>query len=86
MAQQDTKVSEGAEIIRLGKHIGTGFYAFVFEGYPASGGIVAVKKSRVSLRTKRPCLQHEVRILHLVQGHRNIPQLVGYYRGPHFEI
>ncbi|KAF7301021.1 Kinase-like protein [Mycena indigotica] len=71
--------------IYLGKFIGEGAFAFVFKGYLPSGGVVAVKKSRVSLRVKRPSLQHEARILAMVQGHRGIAQLVGYYRGPHFE-
>ncbi|KAF7329573.1 Kinase-like protein [Mycena kentingensis (nom. inval.)] len=51
----------------------------------SSGKTIAVKQSRVSLRVARPYLQHEVRLLHLLQGHRAIPELFGYYRGPHFE-
>lgn len=47
--------------------------------------IVAVKKSRVSLRVQRTFLKHEARILGLLQGHSAFPKLVGYGRGPHFE-
>jgi predicted Ser/Thr protein kinase len=47
--------------------------------------LVAVKKSRVSLRIKRPILLHESRILKLLQGHPGVPILYGYGHLPHFE-
>lgn len=50
-----------------------------------SGTVVAIKKSRVSLRVKRTILRHEARVLQLLQGHPAVPKLVGYGRNPHFE-
>ncbi|GJJ10419.1 hypothetical protein Clacol_004645 [Clathrus columnatus] len=50
-----------------------------------SGQIVALKKSRVSLKVKRPFLRHESRILQLLQGHPAIPKLYGYGQLEHFE-
>lgn len=49
------------------------------------GRFVALKKSRVSLRVKRPLLQHEARILLRLQGHAAIPNLYAYGRLEHFE-
>lgn len=46
---------------------------------------VAIKKSRSSQRLRRPHLQHEARVLHLLQGHPVIPNLVGYAHLYHFE-
>ena len=43
-----------------------------------SGLIVAIKKSRVSLRVKRPVLQHESPILQLLQNNPGMPVLPGY--------
>ncbi|KAF7329571.1 Kinase-like protein [Mycena kentingensis (nom. inval.)] len=66
--------------------IGSGRTARVYRGtVQSTNKLIAVKQSRVSLRVPRPYLQHEVRILHLLQGDRAIPELFGYYRGPHFE-
>lgn len=50
-----------------------------------SGDVVAVKKSRVSLGVKRPVLQHESRVLELLQGHPAIPVIIGYGQLRHFE-
>ncbi|KAF7293015.1 Casein kinase I isoform alpha [Mycena indigotica] len=72
--------------LQLGQPLGHGSYSSVFKGYRLSArGVVAVKKSRVSLRVKRPFLLHEARILQMLQGHRGIAHMMGYYRGPHFE-
>lgn len=50
-----------------------------------SGRVAAVKKSRASLRVKRPSLQHEGRIIQMLQGHPSILVLFGYGRFEHFE-
>lgn len=50
-----------------------------------SGRVVALKKSRISLRVKRPSLRHESRILRLLQTHPAIPTLYGYGQLPYFE-
>lgn len=50
-----------------------------------SGRLVALKKSRVSQKVKRPHLQHESRILWLLQGHPAIPAIFAYGHLPHFE-
>ncbi|KAF7329918.1 Kinase-like protein [Mycena kentingensis (nom. inval.)] len=68
------------------RSLGSGATSRVYPGtVESTGKVIAVKQSRISLRVARPFLQHEVRILHLLQGHRAIPELFGYYRGPHFE-
>lgn len=46
---------------------------------------VAIKKSRVSKRVKRPILRHESRVLQLLQGHPTIPTIYGYGHLEHFE-
>jgi predicted Ser/Thr protein kinase len=48
-------------------------------------GVIAYKKSRVSLRVRRTTLRHEARVMQLLQGHPAIPKLVGYHREAHFE-
>ncbi|PVF94467.1 kinase-like protein [Serendipita vermifera] len=66
--------------------LGEGAYGIVFYAVDMnSGQVAAVKKSRVSLRIKRPILRHESRILQLLQGHPGIPILYGYGHLPHFE-
>ncbi|KAF8340935.1 putative casein kinase-1 hhp1 [Amanita rubescens] len=71
---------------RLAQVLGTGAYGLVFQAVEAnSGRTVALKKSRVSQRIKRPILQYESRILQLLQGHPAIPALYGYGQLPHFE-
>ena len=47
--------------------------------------MVALKKSRISLRVQRTILRHEARVLQLLQGHKAFPRLIGYARVPHFE-
>jgi len=49
------------------------------------GHLVAVKKSRVSIRVQRTMLRHEARILQLLQEHPAIPTLFGYGQLQHFE-
>ncbi|KAF8344439.1 putative casein kinase-1 hhp1 [Amanita rubescens] len=71
---------------RLAQVLGTGAYGLVFRAVESnSGRTVAIKKSRVSQRIKRPILQYETRILQLLQGHPAIPVLYGYGQLPHFE-
>lgn len=46
---------------------------------------VAIKKSRVSKRVKRPILRHEIRLLQLLKDHPTIPTVYGYGQLDHFE-
>ena len=48
--------------------------------------VVALKKSRVSLRVKRTLLQHEARVLQLLAGYPNVPAVFAYGRVEHFEF
>ncbi|KAG8700001.1 hypothetical protein FRC11_013288, partial [Ceratobasidium sp. 423] len=48
--------------------------------------VVALKQSRASLQLKRPLLQHEARVLNLLSGHPNIPEVYAYGRIEHFEL
>ncbi|KAG5634254.1 hypothetical protein H0H81_002692, partial [Sphagnurus paluster] len=50
-----------------------------------TGGVVALKQSRVSSKVSRPLLQYKVRIVKLMEGHRVFPKLHAYARIPHFE-
>jgi hypothetical protein len=50
-----------------------------------SGRQVAVKKSRVSRKVKRPTLQHETRVLQILRGNPSIPLVYGYGQLEHFE-
>jgi serine/threonine protein kinase len=47
--------------------------------------VLAIKKSRMSKRVKRPSLKHEARVLQLLRGHPAIPSVYGYGRFRHFE-
>ncbi|KAJ3500813.1 hypothetical protein NLJ89_g9624 [Agrocybe chaxingu] len=61
-------------------------YSVVFKATAeASGTQVAVKKSRISKTVKPPFLQHESRVLQLLQGHASIPAVYSYGRLQHFE-
>ena len=51
-----------------------------------TGRVVALKQVRAPLRVNRTLLQHEARILQLVQGHPAIPVIYGYGRLKHFEF
>ena len=51
-----------------------------------SGRVVALKKSRVSLRAQRTLLQHEAAVLRLLCGHPAIPEVFAYGRVEHFEM
>lgn len=46
---------------------------------------MAIKKSRVSNKVKRPILQHEARVLQVLQGGPLIPVVYGYGQLEHFE-
>ncbi|KIL64828.1 hypothetical protein M378DRAFT_564851 [Amanita muscaria Koide BX008] len=50
-----------------------------------SDKLVAIKKSRVSNKVKRPILQHEARVLEVLQGGPLIPVVYGYGQLDHFE-
>ncbi|KAJ7116813.1 kinase-like domain-containing protein [Mycena crocata] len=50
-----------------------------------AGRVVAVKKSRVSVRCRRTPLQYEAMLLSLLQGHSSIPQVFALGRFEHFE-
>jgi len=50
-----------------------------------TGQVVAVKKSRVSLRVKRTLFQHEARVLLTLQGHPALPLMYAIGRFQHFE-
>ncbi|GJJ10774.1 hypothetical protein Clacol_005002 [Clathrus columnatus] len=66
--------------------IGDGGYSRVYKAVEVnSGQVVALKKSRVSLKVKRPHLRYESWILHLFQGHPAIPKIYGYGQSEHFE-
>ena len=49
------------------------------------GRIVALKQARAPLRVKRTLLQHETKVLQLLQGHPAIPAIYGYGHLEHFE-
>ncbi|KAL6300721.1 kinase-like domain-containing protein [Sparassis latifolia] len=75
-------------VFKLGSVLGHGAYGKVYravETRESSRGAVALKKSRVSLRVKRTILQHESRILQLLQDHPMIPAVYAYGRFEHFE-
>lgn len=46
---------------------------------------IAIKKSRVSQRVRRPRLQHEARVMSALEGHPAIPRVVAYGHLQHFE-
>ena len=46
---------------------------------------VAVKQSRVSQLVRHPHLQHEVRLMHILEGHPAIPRIIAYRHLKHFE-
>lgn len=50
-----------------------------------TGQLVAVKKSRVSLRVKRTLFQHEARVLQFLRGHQAIPTVLAVGQLVHFE-
>ena len=46
---------------------------------------IAIKKSRVSQRIRRPTLQHEASLLRALMDHPAIPRILAYGHLPHFE-
>jgi serine/threonine protein kinase len=51
----------------------------------ATSKIVALKKSRASLALNHTLLNHERRLLQLLNGHSSIPEVLAYGRLKHFE-
>jgi serine/threonine protein kinase len=87
--EQGRKIGEGTFVSQC-----TGGYwlqLMVYQGlaYHArervTGRVVALKKSRVSLRVKRTTLEYEANILHLLAGHPSIPTIFAFGRLAHFE-
>jgi Serine/threonine protein kinase len=59
---------------------------YVFQACELSSRrVVALKKSRVSLKVQRTIIHHEARILRLLVGHPSIPVVFAYGRFQHFE-
>ncbi|CAE6484387.1 unnamed protein product, partial [Rhizoctonia solani] len=74
-------------IIQKGVSLGSGGYAHVFKAiHTDTQRVVALKQSRASLRLKRPLLQHEARVLSILAGHPNIPEIYAYGWIEHFEL
>ncbi|KAF8961849.1 kinase-like domain-containing protein [Flammula alnicola] len=66
--------------------VGKGSFGIVYKATEKSSGRkVAIKKSRVSRRVKRPTLRHETRVLQFLQGQAAIPVVYGYGQLEHFE-
>jgi len=66
--------------------LGEGSFAMVMKGFDSEASqSVAIKKSRISSRTPRPTLEHEVRVMTLAKGHASLPAIFGYLRDEHFE-
>ncbi|KAF9051827.1 kinase-like domain-containing protein [Panaeolus papilionaceus] len=79
-------VSQKIICLKLGKLIGSGAFSHVFSASEATTNeVYAVKKSRASLKLKRPLLAYEARVLKLLEGHPAIPKVIGYKRVEHFE-
>ncbi|KAJ1303711.1 hypothetical protein OPQ81_008136 [Rhizoctonia solani] len=73
--------------LQKGEELGFGSFGSVYRATElTTGRMVALKKSRVSLRVKRTHLQHEAQILQLLSGHPAIPQVYAYGRIEHFEL
>ncbi|CAE6491813.1 unnamed protein product [Rhizoctonia solani] len=73
--------------LEKGDELGSGGFGTVYRAVELnSNHVVALKQSRVSLRVKRPLLQHEARVLKWLAGHAAVPQVYGYGRIEHFEL
>ncbi|OAX43421.1 kinase-like protein [Rhizopogon vinicolor AM-OR11-026] len=73
-------------VLKLGSLVGKGGFSQVFQAQDKmTGQVVAVKKSRVSLRVKRTLFQHEARVLLTLQGHPALPLMYAIGRFQHFE-
>ncbi|KAE9397848.1 putative casein kinase-1 hhp1, partial [Gymnopus androsaceus JB14] len=67
--------------------LGYGGYGQVFKATEISNTniVIALKKSRTPRKIKRTVLQHESRVLQLLQGHVAIPAVYAYGHLDHFE-
>ncbi|CAE6461867.1 unnamed protein product [Rhizoctonia solani] len=73
--------------IRKGTKLGSGGFGHTFRAIQNdTQQVVALKQSRASLRLKRPLLQHEAKVLRMLAGHPNIPEVYAYGRIEHFEL
>ncbi|KDN35667.1 hypothetical protein RSAG8_11410, partial [Rhizoctonia solani AG-8 WAC10335] len=78
---------ETETIIRKGVKLGSGAFGHVFRAVQTdTQRVVALKQCRASLKLKRPLLQHEARVLTILSGHPNIPEIYAYGRIEHFEL
>ena len=75
-------VSSWVNVLRLTLHIEQSIVYKASER--GSDKLVAIKKSRVSNKVKRPILQHEARVLQVLRGPL-IPVVYGYGQLDHFE-
>lgn len=75
-------------LLKVGKFLGSGAFGRVYHAIrtdESTQPALALKKSRTSMRVKRPPLKHEARVLQLLGGHPAIPSVYGYGRFRHFE-
>ncbi|EUC53611.1 kinase [Rhizoctonia solani AG-3 Rhs1AP] len=80
-------VPETRTTIRRGIKLGSGGFGHVFSAIQSdTQRVVALKQCRASLKLKRPLLQHEARVLKILSGHPNIPEIYAYGRIEHFEL
>ncbi|KDN35724.1 hypothetical protein RSAG8_11347, partial [Rhizoctonia solani AG-8 WAC10335] len=83
----DIRLVSETTTIRKGIKLGSGGFAYIFRAVQIdTQRIVALKQCRASLRLKRSLLQHEARVLKILSGHPNIPEVYAYGRIQHFEL
>ncbi|KZW04267.1 kinase-like protein [Exidia glandulosa HHB12029] len=72
--------------LRMKERLGAGAVSTVYRAVETtSGRLVALKKSRVSQKAKRPALKYEATIMRLLRAHPSIPTVFAYSHPPHFE-